>query len=362
MLEKIIIDNYKSIKRAEIELRNVNILIGSNGSGKSNFISFFELVNAILNQNLSGYVLKRGGFERFLYNGRKESENVVGLLDFDNTNALYFDLRPTIDNNVFLKEVVDFYNLKQDKGKSYSEKWNKKIWNQNVSESDIISNPEYRARYIRNYLKSFTVYHFHDTSITSSMRSGCNISDNETLRNDGSNLAAYLYRLQQKENRHFIVIESIIRSVAPYFKQFKLREDPINKGTIKLEWEQVGSDAYFDAYSFSDGTLRFVALATLLLQPMENATIIIDEPELGLHPFAINKLAAMIKRAALHNQVIVATQSVSLINAFSPEDIIVTDRNGSTSYRRLVTDDLKEWIDDYNMGDIWEKNIIGGQP
>jgi len=323
---------------------------------------FFELVNAILNQNLAGYILKRGGFERFLYNGKKESKNIVGLLDFDNTNACYFDLRLTIDNNVFIKELSDFFNNNNDKEKSYLKKWNKKVWNQNVPESDIISNPKWRAEYIRKYLKSFTVYHFHDTSITSSMRSECNISDNESLRHDGSNLAAYLYRLQQNENQHFLIIESVIRSVAPYFKQFKLREDPINMGTIKLEWEQIGSDAYFDAYSFSDGTLRFVALATLLLQPMKNATIIIDEPELGLHPFAINKLAAMIKRAAKHNQVIVATQSVSLINAFSPEDIIVTDRNGSTSYRRLVADGLKEWIEDYNLGDIWEKNLIGGQP
>jgi len=361
MLERVIIRNFKSIKQAEIDLKRINILIGANGAGKSNFVSFFEIVNAIFSKNLSGYVLRRGGFDRFLYNGKKVSKSVEGLIDFDNTNAFYFNLSPAIDNKVFIKETADFFNVRRDSEKSYST-WNKRVWDSNVVESNIMENQEWRAGYIKNYLGSFTVYHFHDTSITSSLRSECNISDNDTLRHDGSNLAAFLFRLQQEHPQSFQYIESVVRSVAPYFKQFKFREDPINNGMIKLEWEQMDTDAYFDAYSFSDGTLRFIALATLLLQPAEGKTIIIDEPEIGLHPSAINKLAAMIQRASVKNQVIVATQSVNLINNFLPEDIIVTDRNGSTSYRRLDSEELQEWITDYSLGDIWEKNIIGGQP
>ena len=183
------------------------------------------------------------------------------------------------------------------------------------------------------------------------------------LKNDGSNLAAFLYRLQQTEPQSLRVIEGVIRSIAPYFKGFKLQPSRIIPDQIKLEWEQYNSDMYLDAQSFSDGTIRFIALATVLLQPDLPATIIIDEPELGLHPSAINKLAALMKRTAKKTQLIVATQSVNLVDCFDAEDIVVVDRkDNQTEFKRLSSDDLSAWIDDYSMGEMWEKNVIGGQP
>ena len=185
--------------------------------------------------------------------------------------------------------------------------------------------------------------------------------DNDFLRHDASNLAAFLYRLQQTEPQSFKLIEGVVRSIVPYFKCFKLRENP--NGMIFMEWEEKDSDAYLDANSFSDGTLRFIALATLLLQPNLPKTIIIDEPELGLHPTAINKLAALVRRAAKEKQIILATQSVNLVNCFEPEDILVVDRaDNQTVFNRLDSKELSDWLSEYSIGDIWEKNIIGGQP
>ena len=155
----------------------------------------------------------------------------------------------------------------------------------------------------------------------------------------------------------------MIKSIAPYFKDFRLQPSRILPDRIKLEWEEENSDMYLDAQSFSDGTIRFIALATVLLQPNLPDTIIIDEPELGLHPSAINKLAALIKRASSKTQVIVATQSVNLVNCFDAEDILVVDKkDNQTAFSRLSSEDLSAWIDDYSMGELWEKNIIGGQP
>lgn len=327
MIEQIFIENYKSIRKAKIKLNNLNVLIGSNGVGKSNFVSFFELVQAMLNQRLGSYILSRGGIERMLYQGRKQSDSIQSLIDFNNTNAFFFKLKPAIGEKVFIEYTGDYFNTK---GES--------TW---------------RAGYLRTFLKSFTVYHFHDTSINSPMRQACPIGDNEKLRHDASNLAAYLYRLQINEPQTFKLIEGVIRSITPYFKGFKLRSNPLFPDKITLEWEEVESDMYLDANSFSDGTLRFIALATLLLQPELPETVLIDEPELGLHPTAINKLAALVRKASLKKQIILATQSVNLVNCFEPQDIIVVDRKDKqTVFHRLDTEELAAWIDEYNIGDI----------
>ena len=217
---------------------------------------------------------------------------------------------------------------------------------------------------MRKYLGSFTVYHFHDTSSSSPMRGDCPINDNEYLRDNGSNLAAYLYSLMLNDEKTFRLIEGVIRSIAPYFKGFKLRPDANNKERIRLEWEEQDTDMYLDGYSFSDGTLRFIALATLLLQSQMPEVIIIDEPELGLHPAAINKLAELVRQASRRSQIILSTQSTNLVNCFEVDDIIVVDRADHQSiFRHLEREELEKWMDDYelSLSDLWEKNMIGGQ-
>lgn len=363
MIEQVIISNYKSIKSLVLPLQKLNILIGSNGVGKSNLISFFELAKAIIEQRFGSYTLTKGGIDNLLYRSRKESDCIKGLLDFDNTNAFFFELRPTQSNKGYIEKSGDYFNKDHCKTKDYT-LWHNTKWDSAVEESCLLDNPQWRAGYIRKHFKSFTVYHFHDTSSNSPMRGECNINDDVSLRDNGSNLAAYLYRLQQTDEKAFKLIEGVIRSIAPYFKQFKLRPQPTNPDKITLEWEEKDTDMYLNGYSFSDGTLRFIALATLLLQTNAPQVIIIDEPELGLHPAAINKFAEMIKRASINSQIILSTQSTNLVNNFEPEDIIVVDRkDGQSSFKRLKKDDLKIWLDDYeySLSEVWEKNIIGGQ-
>lgn len=360
MIENVKIWNYRSIRRAEIRLRNLNVLIGANGAGKSNFISFFEMAESIFVQRFGGYTLSKGGIDMLLYRGRRVSEYIAGLLDFNNTNAFFFELRPMLSTKGYIAKTGDYFNNHGDTEKDY-EKWNRKFWDMDVEESELLNSPLLRADYLKKYLSSFTVYHFHDTSSKSPMRGDCNINDNGYLRHDGSNLAAFLLKLKKTDEKAFSLIEGTIRSVAPYFKRFNLKEeDPFDN--IRLEWEEVETDMYLNGYSLSDGTIRFIALATLLLQTKLPEVIIIDEPELGLHPAAIGKLAALIKRASLKTQVIISTQSTSLVNYFEPEDIISVDRNNEqTVFNRLDGEMLKSWLEDYTLSDLWEKNIIGGQ-
>lgn len=345
-----------------LPLGRTNILIGENGAGKSNFISFFELTKAIYDQRLGAYMLSNGGINAQLHRGLKYSKSIKGFIDYDNRNAFFFTLSPGVGDKAFIAETGDYYNMNGDTTKDYKI-WNKMIWDKDVEESQISEKKYPRAKYIKTLLESFIVYHFHDTSKTSSMRQPCYIGDNATLRHDASNLPAVLFRLQQTDIIAYRIIEATIRSVAPYFKRFKLSPMLTDESRIKLEWEEQDSDMYLDASSLSDGTLRFIALATLLLQTKLPETIIIDEPELGLHPAAMVKLSAMIKRASAKAQIIVATQSVTLISNFSINDLIVVGRDDNQStFHRLNEADFSQWLEEYSVGDLWEKNIIGGRP
>ena len=364
MIENVIIKNFKSIRDLELPLTNLNVLIGSNGVGKSNFISFFEMAKAIFEQRFGSYTLDKGGIDNLLYRGRKISQEIYGLMDFKNTNAFFFTLKPAQSNKGYIDNTGDFFNKRGESTKDYLGQWHRTFWDSAVEESNLMGKMYGRAYYLNSYLRSFTVYHFHDTSSSSPMRGQCEINDNSFLRDNGSNLAAYLYMLKQTDEKAFRLIEGTIHSIAPYFKRFNLRPDPVTPSKISLEWEEVNSDMYLNGYSFSDGTIRFIALATLLLQSKLPEVIIIDEPELGLHPAAINKLAALIKRASKNSQIILSTQSTNLVNCFEPENIIVVDREDEqTVFKRLNSADLSVWMDEYNysISDMWETNLIGGQ-
>lgn len=353
-LRKVTIEGFKSIERAELELGDLNVVIGANGSGKSNLIGVFRLLERVLSHNLQLYVGSEP--DRFLFHGRKKTPALS--LDFEFAKNSYgFKLKAAQDTLIFEYERVEYSGYwtygepiavghKESKLEEAAESYKNKI-------------PKYVFPKVRNLV----VYHFHDTSDTSPAKQKVDVDDNRFFRHDAANLPAYLYWLQEKHPVQFRHIEEHIRLVAPFFDSFVLAPSKLNEKKIKLEWRQKGSDAYFDAYSLSDGTLRFICLATLLLQPNPPALILLDEPELGLHPFAIRILAEMLEAASKRVQVLLATQSVTLLNNFSPRDVIVAENDGlRTTFNRLDEEKLQGWLDDFSIGELWEKNVLGGRP
>lgn len=197
------------------------------------------------------------------------------------------------------------------------------------------------------------------------MKKTADVNDNRFLRPDGANLAAFLYFLRERHESSYHLIRRTVQGVAPFFDDFQLEPQRLNPNKILLEWRHKGSEAYFDASALSDGSLRFIALATLFLQPEEHrpSVILVDEPELGLHPYAIAMLASLMKQAAATTQVIVSTQSPLLLDHFEPEDVLVADRvDGSTHFTRCDSAKLSTWLEEYSLGQLWEKNEIGGRP
>ena len=350
MLSRVIIDGYKSIQHTDVELRPINILIGSNGVGKTNFISFFKLINIIYEQRLHNYTMQNSAEKLFHY-GLKQTSELKGYLAFED-NAYEVRLQARDNGSLFIAEERSYYQ---------SSSFNVS----NIDESQIKNSSTYRDRWLRDYLQSYKIFHFHDTSKGAPLRSSANINDNRYLKTDGSNLPAFLFMLQEKYPKTLRRIELTIRSVMPYFGNFSLAPSLLDESQINLQWSDIeNNEKYFDANDLSDGSIRFIALATLLLQPILPKVIIIDEPELGLHPTAIVKLAGMIKSVASRGcQIIVSTQSVNLINNFDAEDIITVDRKEKQStFNRLNNDTLQHWLNDYSLGELWTKSIINGQP
>ncbi|MBQ9637136.1 MAG: AAA family ATPase [Prevotella sp.] len=349
MLDRIIIEGYKSIKRLDLTLRPINIFIGSNGVGKTNFISFFRLVNNIYEQRLGNYTMRHRS-ESLLHYGLKNTEDIKGYLRFSD-NAYAFTLQSKNNGSMFIAEESSYY---QDRPYTIM----------NIDESQIKDSTTFRDKWLRAYLDSYKIYHFHDTSEGAPLRTEAVLNDTRILRTDGGNLPAFLYMLQQQNPKTLKRLEMIIQSVMPYFERFDLH--PLPSGDkIELVWNDVNApDKYFSANDLSDGSIRFMALATLLMQPVLPKVIIIDEPELGLHPVAITKLSGLIKSAAARGcQIIISTQSVNLISNFEAEDVITVDRqNGQSVFNRLDSKELEKWLNDYSLGDLWTKSIINGQP
>jgi predicted ATPase len=232
---------------------------------------------------------------------------------------------------------------------------------------EAISAGDKTAQTVKWNIDRWRVYHFHDTSAEAPIKQKCSIGDNRFLRADGANLAPFLYMLKEAHPTAYERIRETVRMAAPFFDDFVLEPDAFNSSYIQLLWRERGSDVPFFAHHLSDGTLRFIALTTVLLQPETPTrphTIVIDEPELGLHPYAITLLASMMRSASKRVQVIVSTQSVNLIDDLAePEEIIVVERRDQQStFRRLCTKDLESWLEDYSLGELWEKNVLGGRP
>ncbi len=300
-LDCITIQGFKSFASVEkLPLRPINVLIGPNGSGKSNFIGVFAFLHAIREGRLKDYVTTAGGAEKVLHFGSKTTKEIAFYLSFANeVNQYELELSPTADDGLFPSSETVYFWDKKKYPKPYDQPL---LASQQGREAGISDQKNDRiARWVRHRLGSWRLYHVHDTSSSSPMRKTAKVDDNDFLRADGSNLAAFLYYLREKHDDSYSLIQRTVQRVAPFFDDFRLKPLKLKPDDIKLEWRHKRSDQYFDASSLSDGTLRFIALATLFLQPEEYrpSVIVVDEPELGLHPYAIEMLASLIRQASV---------------------------------------------------------------
>jgi len=367
-LQKLTLRGFKTIRDlSDFEPGSLTVLIGPNGAGKSNFVSFFRMLAQALTApgNLQFYVGESGGAGALLHDGperTREIESELTLVTDDGESQYYFRLAYAAgDMLIYANENCSVptevtASLKIQIGY---------LAGAGHRESELIPAAEggyETARVVLRLLRKIIVYQFHNTSATARMRGKWDVEDNRWLKEDAANIASFLGRLQKNENKAYLRIVETIRLILPFFADFELQTD---NGRLLLSWRERNSDRVFNASQAADGMLRAMALVTLLLQPERDLpnVLILDEPELGLHPYAINVIGGLIRSASTKTQVIVATQSMPLIDCFEPQDVVVVERKGRESeFRRLDSNALADWLKDYSLSELWEKNVIGGRP
>lgn len=398
-LQAIELEGYRSIRAARVELGAINVLIGANGAGKSNLLGALGLLAAIADRRLQLHVGQRGGAERLLRFGRKVTERI--RLGVDLGGAFYEAiLAPTGEDALIFEEELAWLGVPPrsralqglpaalddalprghvlgagghresaigvnkprpgaggivSTGYAFSTRTGDAIAGGVVDPAAIAP--------VLDGVQGRAVFHFHDTTALGPLTRSQDVHDAHALRRSGENLAPVLLGLSARAPGAYRRIVEAVRAVAPYFDDFVLAPSEVNPDVMALQWRHVEHEAPFPAAALSDGTLRFICLATLLLQPEPPATICIDEPELGLHPFAIHYLMGLVRAAAARTQIVLATQSVTLLDEADPADVIVADlADGGSRFQRLDLAALAAWRAEYSLGQLWRKNVLGGGP
>lgn len=363
-LDEITLKGFKSIRELkDLELKRLNVLVGANGAGKSNLVDFFRMIRAMADGGLQSFVLKGGGGDGFFFNGPKETKQISAQLKFGR-NRYRLALEPTVSGEMMIRDEGTVYTGGHGDWHSWGggvKESRLKTWQESKpSDGDWLS----AQADVHKAVSSWMVYHFHDTGGTAAMRRPGLARDFRELRSDAGNIAAFLLKMRGESGVRYQRIRETLQLVAPFFDDFLL--EPEMKGeseSVRLEWRQQGSSSPFQPWQFSDGTIRFICLATALLQPTPPSTVVIDEPELGLHPYALEVLAQLLKESAQTTQLIISTQSAALLNQFEPQEVVVVERvEGASHFRRLEAEPLADWLKDYMLGELLQKNVIEAGP
>lgn len=364
-LRKLEIRGYKSIPfqhPLKLEFGDINILLGANGAGKSNIISFFKMLGYMMSGAMQKHIAEEGTNQQFLYYGSKKTPTMSASLSFKDDevcDTYSFSLTSAVPNRLIISsEEIEWVPKPQQQPLKFQLK-------SDFNESALVDSSKKTEQFVRYLLGGCKVYQFSDSSKESALRQYSSVESAHYLQSEGNNLASFLLFLKNNYPDSFKRITRYVRMVVPQFYEFYLEPE---RGYISLRWKDSSANDYvFTSHQLSDGSIRFIALATLLLQPFQTMpfVIIIDEPELGLHPFAIGQLNEMIRDASLHAQIIMATQSPEILDGFPADDVTIIERDpeiDGTIARKLSEADYKHWLEEYTLSELWNKNVLGGRP
>ena len=369
-LEKLSVKGFKSIRELkDFPLNNLNVFVGANGAGKSNLIELFRMLSAMSEKNFSRFILAHNGADGFLFNGPKATKAISAEFVFmshspfaQGPNIYRFEAMPSTDGRTFLLSEEREYVTTSPR--SYGPAAEESRLRDQKDETSFYGDMRGVGHFVYESISNWMVYHFHDTSANAPMRRYEIVEDCQRLRSDASNIAPFLLRLKKNPSlsRYYTEIVNVVRLVIPFFDDFRLDVHQMGEAEkVALSWQQKGSDFPMQPFHLSDGSMRFICLATTLLQPTPPSMIVIDEPELGLHPEAIRILGELIQSAAKRTQIIIATQSPLLLDQFAMEDIVVVKRkDGQSTFERLNEEDFTLWLEEYSVGELWAKNVIAG--
>ncbi len=366
-LKSVHIEGFKSIRDATIDFGPINVLIGANGSGKSNFISLFRMLGYATTGALQEFIGRAGGANALLHFGSHTTQQIRAQFEFEThagINRYTLQLAYAAGDTLIITDEQVQFSSRDRAGEGPSQSLGAGHRESRLQEEADAGNKT--ASVAWHTMRRWQTFQFHDTSAESEVRQSRYIDDNKYLRSNAGNLAAFLYMLRETQRAYYDRIVATFRQAAPFFDDFVLEPRELDPRQVLLNWREKGRDVLFGPHQLSDGSLRTIALLTLLLQPEDRlpSLMIIDEPELGLHPYVITMLGSLVHAVSESCQVVLATQSPLLVDQFDANEVIVVERTdrGETCFQRLDERALADWLKDYTVGELWEKNVIGGRP
>lgn len=365
-LRRMRVAGFRSLRDVTVDLTPVTVLIGPNGAGKSNVLWALEMVRTFAYGGFQRFVSERGGATFLMHYGPRTTPIVELTLELEDDGREYlYDARLAYgadESLIFDDETVGVRETPK-------EPWRRTMLGAGHRESALSSAPPSvtTAKSVHWLLRKINFYHFHDTSRHSLLRtrSFSGVVGGWPLHSDGANLPAFLEFLKSSSDPGKMAawkrITGLLRRVTPFITEVV---PTVTEHGVILQWRDDRGELFGPAH-LSDGTLRIMALFAALAQPEATMPMVscIDEPELGLHPAAIEALCGLVSSVAARRQVIVSTQSPAVLDHFTPEDVIVAERHdGATGLRRLDAGALAGWLEDYTLADLYDKNVLGGRP
>lgn len=355
----------------DLELKPLNVLIGANGSGKSNFLELIDLMRSTVSDT-NAIFTRGGGVNEWIWKGASDNAASLALtiseedgaeirhsLKFTSNEHRYMILGEKIDSPM---SETDYYEYAEGKytingEEPYSKKIlqsNKSVLVQYLPHSEIY--PQFE--YLENTYKNIGIYRNWTFGQNAAIRKP-QPADLRTdkLESDFTNLGLVLSRIRREPK----VKKNLIYQLQHFYQGVTDYDIAIEGGYVQILFFE--GDYTIPASRLSDGTLRYLCLLAILLDPKPPVMICLEEPELGLHPDILPQLTDLLIEASERTQLVITTHSDVIVDALTdhPDSILVCEKyEGQTSIHRLESEKIKPWLEDYRLGDLWSKGQIGG--
>ncbi|HIK13287.1 MAG TPA: AAA family ATPase [Oscillatoriaceae cyanobacterium M33_DOE_052] len=379
-LEKISVKGYRRLRDLEIEMRSLLVIIGANGAGKTSFLDVLSLLAASARGNLQDKLQLQGGLSQILTRGKAEELEISLAMQVPEKPPLHYSLalcphgisyeigeeNLTQQSNPTAHDPFKYIESSGVDIRYFSQEERRLVrpnWEHNYLETSLSQVPKmYREpENLRKSLAACTYYAALDVSEKSPIRLPQAMRPAKLPGKNGEDLVSCLYDLRETDRDGFEMIEDILGTAFPDFE--RLNFPPVAAGTLSMTWTDKNFSQPIYIHELSEGTLRFLWLATLLQSQSLTTITLIDEPEVSLHPELLQHLVYLMREAAKQTQLIVATHSDRLIRFLEPHEVVICDlEEGEAKMTWGDTLDLDKWLADYTLDQLWAMNVMGGRP
>ena len=377
-IKQLKVEGFRSLKKVTWEPSDLNILIGPNGSGKSNLLRFLELITVAARGGLGKYIQSLGGMDAIVWDGQARNvtfmldciEEALGIPDSYTlkmipTGATYFiDRENLIAKNtqeVFINRSFRKAMFKEDTGDTLQELESSEVIGRDETLLSTVSGiPFSDVPMFKAMLSRIAIYHDIRVDNGAEIRRASVTRSEKLIDPDGQNLIPVIHTLYTTNRDFERNLDAGMRAAfSDEYEKLVFPPAADQRIQLRVRWKTLRREQ--SAADLSDGTLRFLLLLTLMLNPEPHQVIAIDEPETGLHPAMLPIIAEYAVEAATRAQVILTTHSPQLLDAFTdknPTTTVTKWVDGETVLQNLSGDDLAYWLREYTLGTLFKSGEL----